>query len=71
MLNVKNPGVIEFYANSISGKPFARIEVDGSKNIITSPITQHPSPTTQHDVYILFRGGDEQLFDFDWWKLGR
>ena len=71
VLNVKNPGVIEFYANSISGKPFARIEVDGSKNIITSPITQHPSPTTQHDVYILFRGGDEQLFDFDWWKLGR
>jgi hypothetical protein len=78
VLNVKNPGVIEFYANSISGKPFARIEVDGSKNIITSPITQHPSPTTQHpspttqhDVYILFRGGDEQLFDFDWWKLVR
>ena len=69
VLNVKNPGVIEFYANSISGKPFARIEVDGSKNIITTPIGK--VPTGQHDVYILFRGGDEQLFDFDWWKLGR
>ena len=71
VLNVKNSGFIEFYADEINGKPFARIEVDGSKNIITLPTTQRPSPTNQHDVYILFRGGDEQLFDFDWWKLGR
>jgi hypothetical protein len=27
--------------------------------------------TGKHDVYILFRGGDEQLFDFDWWKMNR
>ena len=71
VMNVKNPGFIEFYADAINGKPFARIEVDGNKNIITLPITTNPSPTTQHDVYILFRGGDEQLFDFDWWKFGR
>ena len=22
-----------------------------------------------HDVYILFRGGDEELFDLDWWMV--
>ena len=69
VLNVKTPGVIEFYADALSGKPFARIEVDGTKTQFTSPIAK--SPTGNHDVYILFRGGDEQLFDFDWWKLGR
>lgn len=21
------------------------------------------------DVYILFRGGDDELFKFDWWKV--
>jgi hypothetical protein len=69
VLNVKNPGVIEFYADALGGKPFARIEVDGSKSVLTYPIAK--APTGKHDVYILFRGGDEQLFDFDWWKLVR
>lgn len=67
VLNVKNTGVIEFYINELGGKPFARIEVDSSKSVINVPVKKGPTGT--HDVYILFRGGDEQLFDFDWWKL--
>lgn len=67
VLNVKNSGVMEFYADALSGKPFARVEVDSSKTVVNVPISK--CPTGNHDVYILFRGGDEQLFDFDWWKL--
>ena len=69
VLNVKNHGIMEFYADALSGKPFARIKVDGSNTLLSLPIDK--APTGIHDVYILFRGGDEQLFDFDWWKLGR
>lgn len=32
-------------------------------------VTIKTPPTGKHDVFILFRGGDDELFDFDWWEL--
>lgn len=67
VLNVKNEGVIEFRSDALDGKTFARVEINKNTSEITVPVVK--IPTGVHDVYILFRGGDEQLFDFDWWKV--
>jgi len=69
VLNGRNEGVIEFYLDSIADKPFARIEVNVKEGVISAPVSRKIEGV--HDVYILFRGGDEQLFDFDWWKITR
>ena len=68
-LNFKNPGTIEFYVNAMSDSPFASVKVDGTQSVQTVEIKTRRPVTGKHDVYILFRGGDEQMFDFDWWKL--
>jgi len=67
MLNFKNEGVVEFYLDAIDGKPIARIEIINDNMMKTAPVT--PGVTGIHDMYILFRGGDEELFDLDWWKF--
>lgn len=68
-LNYLNPGTIEFYLDALSDQPFATVEVDGSQAVQTVDVRSRRPVTGKHDVYILFRGGDEQLFDFDWWKM--
>ncbi len=70
-LNFMNPGTIEFYLNSIGDNPFAKVEINGKVSMQTVKIKSRRPITGKHDVYILFRGGDEQLFDFDWWKMNR
>ena len=68
-LHIKHPGVIELYLDKLDGRPFAHIEI--SEQASTAEATIHHAPTGKHDVYILFRGGDEELFDFDWWTVAR
>ena len=67
VLNVRNAGVIEFYKDALGDRPFARVQVDKDAAQPTAEIRR--GPTGVHDVYILFRGGDDELFDFDWWRL--
>ncbi len=65
-LNFKNEGTVEFYLDSLGGNPFAAAHITDNQQVdkeIRKPVTG------KHDVYILFRGGDEQLFDFDWWQV--
>lgn len=65
-LKFNTPAVVEFYIDSLGGDPFASFDVRASgamKTSLARPVTG------RHDVYILFRGGDEQFFDFDWWKV--
>ena len=50
---------------------FAKIEVDGKSEEQTVEVRSRRPITGKRDVYILFRGGDEQLFDFDWWKMSK
>ncbi len=50
----------------MSDKPVAAVNVTANQ-VVT---VEMAAPVTgKHDVYILFRGGDEQLFDFDWWQV--
>ena len=65
-LNFRTPGFVEFYIDSLGGDPFATFDVRASGAMKTSAAR---SVAGRHDVYILFRGGDEQFFDFDWWQL--
>ena len=65
-LNFHTPGVVEFYIGSLGGEPFAAFDVQASGVMKTS--VKRPVKG-RHDVYILFRGGDEQLFDLDWWQV--
>ena len=65
-LNFRTAGVVEFYIDSLGGDPFAAFDVQAEgamKTAVKRPVTG------RHDVYILFRGGDEQFFDFDWWQV--
>lgn len=67
MLNFKNPGKICFYLDALAGTPIAEIEVNNDNMMITAPVTG--KATGIHDLYLLFRGGDEELFDLDWWEF--
>lgn len=70
-LNFRNPGTVEFYLDALADSPFATVKVDGTQKVQTVEVKSRKPVTGKHDVYILFRGGDEQLFDFDWWKMNR
>ena len=66
VLNFQNPATVEFYADAMGGHPFAAVEVKDN-GLFEVPSSGNPSG--RHDVYILFRGGDGQFFDFDWWQV--
>ena len=68
-LNFKNPGTVEFYLNALSDAPFATVKVDGTADEQTVEVRSRRPVTGKHDVYILFRGGDEELFDFVWGQM--
>ncbi len=67
VLNIKHSGTIELYKDALDGRPFARLKVNTDYTSLSAPIFNGPTGT--HDVYILFRGGDDELFDFDWWQI--
>ena len=69
MLNFKNPGSIQFYIDQMEdGRPIATVPVNNDNMMITAPV-RGTGITGVHDVYLLFSGGDEELFDLDWWKF--
>lgn len=65
VLNFRNPGCVEFYSDSMGGDPVAAFDITDNGEFISNVKRK---VTGIHDVYILFRGGDEQLFDLDWWQ---
>lgn len=69
MLNFKNPGTVQFYIDEISGAPIASVEVNNANMMLKAPVDKRAVGV--HDLYILFRGGDEELFDLDWWKFNQ
>lgn len=65
VLNSKDKdAVIEFTVDRLGNKPFAVVQVDND-GIVEAAVANSVSGV--HDVYMLFRGGDGELFDFDWW----
>lgn len=67
VLNCKNGGTIEFYIDNIGGKPIAQVKVGPENAVFHGNVTGKVSGT--HDLYLLFRGGDDELFCLDWWKF--
>ncbi len=65
--NFKNRGQVEFYLDNIGDQPIARLNVGGENAVFNADVRRRV--TGVHDVYILFRGGDADLFDLDWWKF--
>lgn len=65
VLNMRSPGTIEFIATGVD-KPLAIVPIENNGEI-TVDITS--GVTGVKDLMILFRGGDEQLFDLDSWQL--
>lgn len=69
VLNVRdNNATIEFYVDNPSGKPLAILPVKRAGQLQTALLQE---ATGVHDLYILFRGGDGELFDFDWWMFSK
>ena len=67
MLNFKSEGTIDFFLDKIDGRAIASIPVNNDNMMIKAPV--RGKATGVHDVYLLFRGGDGELFDLDWWKF--
>lgn len=67
VLNRQNPGTIEFYIDNIGNRPIAQVKVGPENAVFHGNITGKVSGV--HDLYLLFRGGDKELFDLDWWKF--
>ena len=65
MLNFKSEGRIEFYLDAVSGRPVATVPVNNDNMMIKAPVDARAKGV--HDLYLLFRGGDGELFDLDWW----
>ena len=65
-LNFKNAGNVEFYLDNLGGKPFARMEV---KQAGEQKVEVKGDVKGMHDVYIIFRDQDEEMFDMDWWMV--
>jgi len=66
-VNFKSAGRVEFYLDRIGGSPIAVVPVEDAVSLkVTAPVK---GAQGKHDVYLLFRGSDEQLFDLDWWQF--
>lgn len=62
----RHEGVVEFYLNSLGGRPFAHFDVKGDGQYT---VDVKGELKDKHDVYIIFRDSDEEMFDLDWWQL--
>ena len=65
MLNFKNAGTVDFYLDELGGRPIASVPVNGENMLVKASVS--PRAKGVHDLYLMFRGGDDELFDLDWW----
>ena len=71
--NVKDGAKIEIRIDSLNGPIITTCQLKpagnlGQWNISSSKLTKVKKV---HDVYLIFKGGEANLFDFDWWKLDK
>ena len=65
-------GMIEVRLDNLNGDVIATLQVPSTGGeeawkTIEAKIRSRKPITGVHDVYFLFRGGDKELFNFDWW----
>jgi len=67
-------GLIEVRLDALNGNVIATIQVpntgaeDAWKEVEAQIRSRRPIKGV-HDVYFLFRGGDKELYNFDYWKF--
>lgn len=67
---IKDGGAVEFYLDHREGKLLARAEATaGGPLRVEVPVQAAEAVDGVHDVFVLFTGGDGELFDVDYWKL--
>ena len=64
---VRAGGSVEFFVDGIGGKKFATLTFAPGQSAAKADVIGAPKGV--HDVFLLFRGGDEELFDLDCWQL--
>ena len=69
LLNFKNPGTVDFFLDEMGGQAIASVPVNGENMLVKAPVSDRAVGI--HDLYLLFRGGDGELFDLDWWAFCR
>lgn len=63
-------GVIEFRLDSLSGKLAGSCKIEKKNPSTWTTVSSKLSiENGVHDVYLVFRGGEGLLFNFDWWML--
>lgn len=69
--NVLQSGTINFFIDNLEGAPAASVNVDPATGAADYEAPIAKELTGIHDLYILFRGDDGQLFDMDCWQMKR
>lgn len=66
-----NGGRIEIYLDSLAGNLLGTCEVNGngSSQTWSTVVAAVKKVKGVHDVYFVFKGGDGNLFDFNWWRI--
>ncbi len=69
---LQSGATIEVHLDHMGGPLLAKLQVEptgglGQWQVQTTDVKQDANG--RHDVYMLFRGGDDELFRFDWWQL--
>ncbi len=69
----KGKGSIDFYVDSMEGKPFCSVPVNtDNAGFRTAAFTYQIDSDIKgvHDVYLVFRCETPKPFELDWWKFG-
>ena len=65
--NFKGRGRIDFCLDRPDNAPIAGMDILGEYPVKISDVTGDVSG--KHDLFIVFSGGEGELFSFDWWKF--
>jgi len=67
---IKDGGCVEFYLDQPGGTLLARVTTDAAGTLsYKAPVENAEKAHGVHDLYLLFRGGDGELFDVDCWQM--
>lgn len=70
----KSPGAIEVRLDSLQGRLLSKLMVKpgSSEGQWTTQLVKiQQKATGVHDLFLVFKGDTDQLFNFDWWKFNK
>ena len=69
--SIKDGGTMEVHIDRLDGPVVAKVEVAPGCSELLHEVAVAEKPTGVHDVFLLFRGGDGELFDLDYYQFHR